>query len=827
MSQTNYELLDFSSHMPLRCVMRQLGYRPMHQHDYFEIDFVLSGKLSAIIDEQVYAFGPEDLFTVDPHVPHELRSPGCVLISVQFEQSLFENTLPTPQHPHFFCNSAVQGDSAAFAQLRRLIARLVKNNADQQTGYELRNLSLIYEIMDVFYNNFRILRTKAQDQQNHRYAFRIAEIARIVRAHYTESFSLSMLAEKVHLSAPYLSKFFDQQFGMTFLAYLTQIRLDHAVNLLGATEKTIDDIALDSGFANAHAFVQAFKKEYDVLPSVYRRRLRAEKEKPTPKIEVEQHDYMAGLKKYLQEDGASAPVQKLAISSNVRLNAERTAAALSHTWRNVLSAGNAADLLLADVQEMVRRMQTEIGFRYIKLHNVFSDVLHVYSLRSDGTPTFHFFYLDRVLDFVTSLGLRPMIELSFMPAALAKNPNRQLFHYLVSEPNQLSRWTQLVSALMQHLKERCGVEALRSWRFSVWREPDTPEALFGFSSDEKYFRFYQATRAEVKACDAQIPFGAPATFYLADVRTPMWYLHFLDWCRKNDCLPEYLNFVFYDVARSQEERGGQTQFGFVEAMVLRGDGEGMKLFLDQALAERKELGLQELPIYLTEWNHTPSQQDLLNDTCFRSCYLTKNILQNYDRIDSFGVWSVTDLMAETNLPRELFFGGLGLFTQNGIPKAGYYALTLLSRLGDQLIGKGEGWFATRQGGEYRIILYNYRHFSHLYSIGERFDMTFTERYTPFTPEQSLDVHLRLDNVPNGTYCVTETTVNRKSGSAFDQWLEMGALEPDGKQELETLTALSHPHCSKYLLTAENHTLSLDAMLELLEVRLFIIRPDAR
>ena len=107
MSQTNYELLDFSSHMPLRCVMRQLGYRPMHQHDYFEIDFVLSGKLSAIIDEQVYAFGPEDLFTVDPHVPHELRSPGCVLISVQFEQSLFENTLPTPQHPHFFCNSAV------------------------------------------------------------------------------------------------------------------------------------------------------------------------------------------------------------------------------------------------------------------------------------------------------------------------------------------------------------------------------------------------------------------------------------------------------------------------------------------------------------------------------------------------------------------------------------------------------------------------------------------------------------------------------------------------------------------------------------------------
>lgn len=823
MAKTNYELLDFSTQMPLRCLMRRLGYQELHQHDYFEIDLVLSGRLSASIGDRAYAFGPEDVFTVDTHVPHEFRSSDCVLISVQFEQSLFENTLPTPQHPHFFCNSAVQGDSAAFAQLRRLIARLVKNNADQQLGYELRNLSMIYKIMDVFYNNFRILRTKAQDQQSHRYAARIAEIARIVRAHYTENFSLSMLAEKLHLSAPYLSKFFDQQFGMTFLAYLTQIRLDHAVNLLGTTEKTIDEIALDSGFANSHAFVQAFKKQYEILPSVYRRRLRIEKEKPTPRIEVEQHDYMAGLRKYLEESAVEIPVRQ-AVSSMVRLNVAGPVTALTHSWRTVLSAGNVSDLLLADIQDMLRRMQAEIGFRRIKLHNLFDDALRVYSLEPDGRAIYNFFFLDRALDFVSSLGLTPMLELSFMPEALAKDPKRLLFHYRVSEPNNLDRWVELVRTLLQHLKERYGAAALQSWQFSVWREPDTPEALFGFSSDEKYFRFYQATRAAVKACDSQISFGAPAAFYLADVPDPMWYLGFLDWCRKNDCLPDFLNFVFYDVARSPDERGGQTQFGFVETMVLRGDGDGMRLFLDQALAERKRLGLQQLPIYLTEWNHTPSHRDLLNDTCFRSCYLAKSILQNYDRIASFGIWSVTDLMAESTPPRELFFGGLGLFTQNGIPKAGYYALSLLSQLGDSLIGKGDGWFATRQDDEYRIILYNYRHFSRLYAVGERFDMTFTDRYTPFTPEQALDVHLKLDKVPNGEYLVFETSVNRRSGSAFDQWLDMGALELDGRQEMETLAALSHPHCNKYLARAERNTLSLDAMLDLLEVRLLRIKP---
>ena len=95
MPRSNYEILDFSTHMPLRCEVKQLGYSAMHQHDYFEIDFLLSGRLSASIGEKVYSFGPEDIFTVDAHVPHELRGSGCVLICVQFEQSLFEKTIPS------------------------------------------------------------------------------------------------------------------------------------------------------------------------------------------------------------------------------------------------------------------------------------------------------------------------------------------------------------------------------------------------------------------------------------------------------------------------------------------------------------------------------------------------------------------------------------------------------------------------------------------------------------------------------------------------------------------------------------------------------------
>ena len=428
-----------------------------------------------------------------------------------------------------------------------------------------------------------------------------------------------------------------------------------------------------------------------------------------------------------------------------------------------------------------------------------------------------------MFDFLLSIGLRPILQLSFMPVQLAKNPERRLFNYLVSEPNNLDRWGKLIEAVISHLLQRYGTEELRRWHFCVWNQPDTPSDLYGFSSDQAFYEFYQRTYRAVKSCDDRLSFGTPPTFYIAQSGYTNWYIPFLQWCRKNSCMPDFLNFHYYDTTLVNTNRKNGA-FGFVYSMVLRDAPDGFHGFVDQVLAERQQLGAGKLPVYLTEWNNTPSQEDLLNDTCFKSCYIVKNILENYDRLDCFSYWSLTDWMGEAPLPRELFFGGLGLFTVPGIPKASLYALTLLRQLGDTFVGKGEGWFATRQGKSYRIILYNYRHFSHLYALGERFDMTFTDRYTPFDPVQQLDVHIALEGISNGAYTVRETVLNRKSGSAFDQWLEMGALEPDSQQELNVLEALSTPKCSKYIAEAKNHTLELDAMLDMLEVRLLVIDP---
>lgn len=64
-----------------------------------------------------------------------------------------------------------------------------------------------------------------------------------------------------------------------------------------------------------------------------------------------------------------------------------------------------------------------------------------------------------------------------------------------------------------------------------------------------------------------------------------------------------------------------------------------------------------------------------------------------------GYWLLTDFIDEWMVPGGVFHGGYGLFTTNGIPKAGYQALRLLTRVGERLIAQGDGWFVSKSRNE--------------------------------------------------------------------------------------------------------------------------------
>jgi xylan 1,4-beta-xylosidase len=146
-------------------------------------------------------------------------------------------------------------------------------------------------------------------------------------------------------------------------------------------------------------------------------------------------------------------------------------------------------------------------------------------------------------------------------------------------------------------------------------------------------------------------------------------------------------------------------------------------------------------------------------------------------------------------------------------------------LGDTFLAKGDGWFATRTQKDIRILAYHYKHITSLYSMGERFDMTNTNRYTMFEPSETLELHLQIHDLEDKEYRITETIVNRTAGSLYDAWVEMGCIDPQTDWEVEFLRAKSVPSIRKYKKAAQDGTLTLQPRLDLLEVRLIIIFLD--
>ena len=199
-----------------------------------------------------------------------------------------------------------------------------------------------------------------------------------------------------------------------------------------------------------------------------------------------------------------------------------------------------------------------------------------------------------------------------------------------------------------------------------------------------------------------------------------------------------------------------------------------------------------MDLYITEWNASPSHRELTHDTCYKAAFIVKNIVENMDSTESLAYWTITDFIEELKLPKDIFHGGIGLFTMNSIKKAGYNAFYLLSKLGNMLVDKGDGFYITKGGKGYQIILYNYCHFDKLYSQMDTSKITLEDRYSIFKNDNPKEFNFILENIDNGDYVVKEYRVNRKQGSSFDAWVEMGASKFLEIEEIEYLKSKSYP-----------------------------------
>jgi xylan 1,4-beta-xylosidase len=834
--QVIHENVEFLDDMPINIGIKSLSGTAKHWHNCIEIFLVLSGKLTVTVESETYHLLEDDIILINCDQIHEIQSNENVAVTLQINPSYFKKGLEPGAY--FLCNSAAYHNKMKFIELKRIIAKIIYVHYNDKEDNELLTISFAYQLVLNLVKNFM-----SRDERNassvSKSLQRLGNIIQYLNDNYAENITLEQVAEREYLSPSYLSHFFKTNMGITFFNYLTNIRMNHAVNDLLNTSLTIEQIAANNGFANSRYFVSIFKKQFGMLP----RNFRSENKKDTQVRKVKEekradyneygsylllrrHDFLNKLGEYLDTDAARE------ISSNVNtkslktleISANNNIKALTHTFRTFTSVGRAKEILMETIQQQLRTIQKEVGFRYIKFHGLLDDSMMLYNEDHQGNPYLTYHYVDKVMDFLLSIRLRPLIQFSFMPKALAKDPSQTIFYnpVVLSEPKDYSKWSFLITNLTNHFIDRYGAEEVRTWLFSFWNVP-FKSYVFSFETNEIGYELYRITRACVKECDSHLSFGTPSYGSL-DFGSPEYY-DFLDYCNDNQCFPDFYNLHCYPVITSTNKDLATFGVSFNnDSIILSEDPDYMA---HSILRLKKNLAAYpKLPIYFTEWAPTSSHRDWLNDTCYRSAYTVKNILENYDQVDSFGSWCLSDNLEELPYDNQLFYGELGLFTVGGIKKPAYYAYTFLNKLLNTLVDKGPGYFITsNQKGDYAILLYNYIHISPLYAQGILFNVTFLERYNAFVDPSPTDFDLILVNSENGTYTLTEYVVNRENGSAFDEWVRMGAIPLTREEEINTLKGRSMPKISKTYFEVNNKRINYYAKLEPHEIRLIEIRKN--
>jgi xylan 1,4-beta-xylosidase len=364
----------------------------------------------------------------------------------------------------------------------------------------------------------------------------------------------------------------------------------------------------------------------------------------------------------------------------------------------------------AEFAAALRLAHTDLGATMVRAHAILHDDNAVASRRPDGSLEFDFRAVDTIYDQLLGLGLRPVVELSFMPAALARDPQRTVFTYrgIISPPADWAEWRQLVGKLAAHLVQRYGAVEVARWAFEVWNEPNL--AVFWPGSRDDYLRLYDESARAIKAVDPRLRVGGPAT-----------------------AAAEWIELLGAHAAAT----------GVPLDFVTTHTYGNLPLDLRPALARH---GFDGVDVWWTEWGVGSTHFGAVHDSAFGAPFVLSGMHSAQGRIDKIAYWVISDHFEELGRPPRLFHNGFGLLTVGNLRKPRYWAVHLAAHQGDQILrtrlaGDGSGTLvqasATRHGdGTVDVLVWNGTINAALKAGDQRLDRR---------------VHLTVTGLPAATY----------------------------------------------------------------------------
>ena len=413
-------------------------------------------------------------------------------------------------------------------------------------------------------------------------------------------------------------------------------------------------------------------------------------------------------------------------------------------------------------------VQDSIKFQYVRGHGLLCNDVGIYNEIGNhfnpGAPkriVFNVTYIDRIFDQYLAHGIKPYVELGFMPEDL-KSGEETIFYWKgnTTPPNSIEKWTGILTALFTHFIERYGRDEVVSWPVEVWNEPNIG---FWAGTMEQYFDLYAASAKALKAIDSTIQVGGPS---ICGVETEKWLTNFFAFVCDNDIPCDFITRHCY-TAEMPTYEGQFIYHAFNEPTYM----------IDE-LKETREImarypRIKDMPLHITEFNSSYCPMCPVHDTAFQAPYIARILSEAGDYAQSYSYWTFSDVFEENGIPTSVFHGGFGLIANGSIKKPAFYAFEFFANAGKELLYRDDHIIVTKDEGRYVIITFNWH--------DPRTDAVATD----------VDCVLALSSLGKQA-CLEQKIVGGTAGNALQTWSNLGKPRTPNEWQLKRLREAAQP-----------------------------------
>jgi MYXO-CTERM domain-containing protein len=413
----------------------------------------------------------------------------------------------------------------------------------------------------------------------------------------------------------------------------------------------------------------------------------------------------------------------------------------------------------------------ELGMKAVRGHGILDDDVGIYS-EVNGSPVYNFTNYDKIIDAIVGLGMKPIVELSFMPGALASGT--ATFGWYggkpgnITPPKSYDHWQALIYNVAKHSIERYGAAQVESWYWEVWNEPDLPGFFTGSQAD--YLNLYDRAVAGLMQASPNLKVGGPSVAIITDG----WIEALIDHCMKGGVKLDFISWHKYpypDDAHALNIADGNRQVVSI---------------ITQKKAQYPALNVLN---FLTEWNSSFRGGDSFNNEMGAS-FVAKAVhamFQDQSGIappDRAAFWVISDDWEEWDSRSGPAFDVMGLvMRKHDVKKPSYLAFQALAMMRDRHLAFSGGTqaevglngFATlsNNGKEVRVLVYDHNYGDGQYANTVADHVTLQLKNLPFQKANAVYERVGVDSMHNSSFRVWDAA-GRPVAPTEDLWLQMKA-----------------------------------------------------